>query len=66
MARFIMAGRLQAAGFVIIFALLPLFGLLANAVIALVTLRKNWQEGLLLTLIGSIAMWCVVIAHLYP
>lgn len=56
MARFIMAGRLQAAGFVIIFALLPLFGLLANAAIALVTLRKNWQEGLLLTLIGSIAI----------
>lgn len=56
MARFIMAGRLQAAGFVIVFALLPLFGLLANAAIALVTLRKNWQEGLLLTLIGSVAI----------
>lgn len=56
MARFIMAGRLQAAGFVIIFALLPLFGLFSNAAIALVTLRKGWQEGLLLTLIGSIAL----------
>ena len=56
MARFIMAGRLQAAGFVIAFALLPLLGLFSNAAIALVTLRKGWQEGILLTLIGSVAV----------
>lgn len=56
MARFIMAGRFQAAGFVIVLALLPVLGLLANAAIALVTLRKGWQEGLLITLIGSVAM----------
>ncbi len=56
MARFIMAGRFQAIGFVIVLALLPLLGLFANAAIALVALRKGWQEGLLLTLVGSIAV----------
>jgi len=56
MARFIMAGRFQAIGFVIVFALLPLLGLFSNAAIALVALRKGWQEGLLLTLVGSIAV----------
>ena len=56
MARFIMAGRFQAIGFVIVFALLPLLGLFSNAAIALVALRKGWQEGLLLALIGSIAV----------
>ncbi len=56
MARFIMAGRFQAIGFVIVFALLPLLGIFSNAAIALVALRKGWQEGLLLALIGSIAV----------
>ncbi len=56
MTRFIMAGRLQAAGFIIAFALLPLLGLFSNAAIALVSLRKGWQEGILLTLIGSVAV----------
>ena len=56
MARFIMAGRFQAAGLVIVFALLPLLGLFSSAAIALVSLRKGWREGLFLTLIGSVAI----------
>ncbi len=57
MAKFIMAGPLQAIGFILLFAVLavfmPLMGLLSNAAIGLVTLRMGWQRGLLITAASS-------------
>lgn len=57
MAKFIMAGPLQAIGFILLFAILsifmPLTGLLSNAAIGLVTLRMGWRRGLMITLAGS-------------
>lgn len=57
MARFIMAGRIQAFTFVILFSIiglfLPLLSLFSNAAIALVTLRNGWQSGLGLCLASA-------------
>jgi hypothetical protein len=57
MARFIMAGRLQAFGFIALFSVLAIFmpplSLFSSAAIALITLRQGWQQGLLLMLAGS-------------
>jgi hypothetical protein len=57
MAKFIMAGPLQAIGFILLFAILsvfmPLTGLLSNAAIGLVTLRLGWRRGLMIALAGS-------------
>ncbi len=57
MARFIMAGRIQAFSFLMLFSIiglfLPLLSLFANAAIALVTLRKGWQSGLYLSIAGA-------------
>ena len=50
MAKFIMAGPLQAISFVLLFAVLslvlPMLSLLSNAAIGLVSLRLGWQRGL--------------------
>lgn len=60
MARFIMAGPLQAGIFVIfmslVTALVPPLAVLGNAAIALVTLRSGWQKGVVLAIIASITL----------
>lgn len=60
MASFIMAGRIQAAIFVVlstlISLLLPPLIVFSNAAIALITLRKGWQQGLLYTLLATITL----------
>ena len=57
MAGFIMAGRMQAAVFVIASTLLtlvmPPFLVFSNAAIALITLRKGWQQGIVFALIAT-------------
>ena len=57
MAKFIMAGPLQAVGFILLFSILslflPLMGLLGNAAIGLITLRMGWRRGLLIAMISS-------------
>lgn len=64
MASFIMAGRGQAALFIILSTLLslimPPFGLFTGAAIALISLRINWQQGLLYSLLGSAVLATVV------
>lgn len=60
MAAFIMAGPLQALGFILLFALLasflPLMSLLSNAAVALITLRLGWKRGLGLSLLASLVL----------
>ena len=57
MASFIMAGRGQAAFFIILSTLLSLIlppvGLFSGAAIALITLKISWQQGLIYTFLGS-------------
>ena len=56
MAGFIMAGRIQAAIFVIVSTLicllLPPMVVFTNAAIALITLRKGWQQGSIYALLA--------------
>ena len=60
MAGFIMAGRMQAAIFVIVSTLvslvLPPMIVFSNAAIALITLRKGWQQGLIYSLIATVTL----------
>ena len=60
MASFIMAGRGQAAFFILLSTLLSLIippvGLFSGAAIALITLRIGWQQGVLYTLLGSLVL----------
>ncbi len=60
MASFIMAGRIQAAIFVVlstlISLLLPPLIVFSNASIALITLRKGWQQGILYSLLAIITL----------
>jgi len=57
MASFLMAGRMQAAIFVIVSTLisllLPPLIVFSNAAIALITLRKGWQQGIVFTLLAT-------------
>ncbi len=57
MPGFIMAGRIQAAIFVIVSTLIslafPPMVVLSNAAIALITLRKGWQQGIIFALIAT-------------
>lgn len=57
MAGFIMAGRIQAAIFVVLSTLIslmiPPLVVFCNAAIALITLRKGWQHGIIYTLLAS-------------
>lgn len=65
MASFIMAGRVQAAIFVIVSTLisllLPPLIVFSNAAIALITLRKGWQEGIIYTFLATAALVLVSI-----
>ncbi len=58
MASFIMAGRMQAAIFIVLSTLvslaLPPLALFTNAAIGLITLKQGWQQGVLFALLGSI------------
>ncbi len=60
MASFIMAGRIQAAIFVVLSTLvsllLPPLIVFSNAAIALITLRKGWQEGVAYTLLATLVL----------
>lgn len=60
MPGFIMAGRIQAAIFVIVSTLislvLPPMIVFSNAAIALITLRKGWQHGIIYSLIATSAL----------
>ena len=60
MASFIMAGRIQAAIFVVLSTLIslviPPLVFLSNAAIALITLRRGWQEGIAYTLLATFAL----------
>ncbi len=57
MAGFILAGRMQAAIFVIVSTLIslmiPPLVVFSNAAIALITLRKGWQQGIIYALLAS-------------
>jgi len=57
MPGFIMAGRIQAAFFVVVSTLIslafPPMVVLSNAAIALITLRKGWQQGIVYALIAT-------------
>ncbi len=59
-ASFIMAGRKQAAFFVLLTTLLSLIlppvSIFSGAAIALITLKISWQQGLLYSLIGSVVL----------
>ena len=65
MASFIMAGRIQAAIFVVlstlISLLLPPLIVFSNAAIALITLRKGWQQGIFYTLLATLTLVLVSI-----
>ncbi len=63
MAGFIMAGRIQAAIFVIVSTLvslmLPPMLVFSNAAIALITLRKGWQQGIIYALLATATLMLV-------
>lgn len=63
MAAFIMAGPLQATGFVVLFALLglflPLLGLLSSSAVGLVTLRLGLHSGLRVIAFSALALTLV-------
>lgn len=65
LAEYIMRGRKQAALLAILFTLLPFLGWIANAIMALVTLRKGAKEGLFILL--WVILPAVVVAFMgYP
>ncbi len=65
MASFIMAGRIQAAFFIVISTLislmLPPLIVFSNAAIALITLRRGWQQGIIYTLLATLTLVVVSI-----
>ena len=67
MASFIMAGRGQAAFFIVLSTLLSLIlppvGLFSGAAIALITLRISWQQGLIYTFLGSAVL--AIVSYLF-
>jgi len=67
-ARYIMRGRLQAilvaAASALLSLVLPPLNYISSAVVALVTLRKGWNEGLVV--IAGMAMVLVLFAKLTP
>ncbi|MCF6190036.1 MAG: hypothetical protein L3J51_06145 [Cocleimonas sp.] len=60
MASFIMAGRMQAAIFVVLSTLISLvlspLIVFSNAAIALIILRKGWQQGIIYALLASVTL----------
>jgi hypothetical protein len=59
LAEYAMSGRRQAATVAVLFGLIPLLNLLSGAIVALVTLRKGMQEGMLAML------WALLPASLH-
>ena len=63
MAGFILAGRMQAAIFVVVSTLvsllLPPMVIFSNAAIALITLRKGWQQGLIFSLLATATLMMI-------
>lgn len=62
LAEYAMQGRRQAATVAVLFGLIPVLNLLSGAVVALVTLRKGPQEGLLImmwALLPAGAQWLI-------
>jgi len=63
MAGFIMAGRIQAAIFVIVSTLvslmLPPMIVFSSAAIALITLRKGWQQGIIYSLLATATLMVI-------
>jgi hypothetical protein len=62
LAEYAMSGRRQAATVAVLFGLIPVLNLLSGAVVALVTLRKGPQEGLLImmwALLPAGAQWLI-------
>lgn len=59
LAEYAMSGRRQAATIAILFGLIPLLNLLSGAVVALITLRKGLQEGVL------VLLWALLPASLH-
>ncbi|MEE9327784.1 MAG: DUF2232 domain-containing protein [Cocleimonas sp.] len=71
MAGFIMAGRMQAAIFVVLSTLIslvmPPLIVFSSAAIALITLRQGWQQGILYTVLAIVALILVSTAiHQQP
>ena len=66
MASFLMAGRIQAAIFIIVSTLIsllfPPLVVFSNAAIALITLRKGWQQGIVFTLLATATLVFISIA----
>lgn len=66
MAGFIMAGRIQAALFVVLSTLIslvfPPLIVFNNAAIALITLRKGWQQGAIFTLLASATLLIISVS----
>lgn len=63
MAGFIMAGRIQAAFFVVVSTLvslmLPPMIVFSSAAIALITLRKGWQQGIIYSLLATATLMVI-------
>lgn len=63
MAGFIMAGRIQAAFFVVVSTLislmLPPMIVFSSAAIALITLRKGWQQGIIYSLLATATLMII-------
>lgn len=62
LAEYAMSGRRQAATVAVLFGLIPVLNLLSGAIVALVTLRKGPQEGLLImmwALLPAGAQWLI-------
>jgi len=70
MAGFIMAGRIQAAIFIVlstlISLLIPPLIVFSSAAIALITLRHGWQQGIIYTLLAIATLFIVSIALNQP
>ena len=58
LADYAMSGRLQAATVAILFGLIPGLSVISGAVVALVTLRRGWQDG------WQILLWALLPAAL--
>ncbi len=65
MATFIMAGPLQAFAFVVLFALtglfIPFIGLLSNAAIGLITLRRGAESGLKIAVAAGLCIGILIL-----
>lgn len=58
LAEYAMSGRLQAATVTVLFGLVPGFSIISGAIVALVTLRRGWRDGI------QILLWALLPAGL--